>query len=141
MEDVAVKQAQPAELAQAQLVAYNARDMEAFLACYSDDVKMYAYPDTLIGEGKEAMRTRYSKRFADPALFAYVAERTVMGEIVFDRELVRAHLLQEGVESVGVFQVMAIYKVSEGKIREVRFAFGSQQPGAELPPEAQAPAF
>lgn len=123
------------QLAQAQLDAYNAHDMEAFLACYADDVKIYSYPDTLICEGREAMRTRYTTRFSDPYTFAYVQKRTAMGNTVLDHEFVRANLAL----GVGVLQVMAIYQIEGGKIAEVRFIQGAQEVGGTLPEGSGAP--
>ncbi len=122
-------------LAQAQLDAYNARDMDAFVACYAKDVKVYSYPDTLMFEGHEAMRARYTTRFEDPLLYAYVAKRTVMGKTVLDHEYVRASLPL----GPGVLQVMAIYQIEDGKIAEVRFIYGAQEVGGQLPEGSGAP--
>ena len=43
----------PESLDNQQLVAYNARDIDAFLSPYSDDVELYAFPDKLIGKGNK----------------------------------------------------------------------------------------
>ena len=119
-----------AELAQAQLDAYNARDIEAFLACYCDDVKIYNYPDELVLQGQEAMRTRYSARFADPDLYAHVVNRIVQDDCAIDHEVIRVNLPG----GLGVMHAIAIYRVQHGKIAEVRFIQGAKEVGASLPP-------
>ena len=50
-------------IVQRNLDAYNARDIDAFMKDYADDVKLYAYPNTLQTEGKEAMRKGYKDWF------------------------------------------------------------------------------
>ena len=40
-------------MAQRQLIAYNIRNIEAFLEPYADDVEIYLYPDKLLMKGKE----------------------------------------------------------------------------------------
>lgn len=50
----------PLALVQRQLNAYNARNLEAFLEPYSDDVELYQFPDKLISKGKEDMRKGYA---------------------------------------------------------------------------------
>ena len=55
----------PTDMAQRQLDAYNARDIEAFLACYAPDVEVRDFPSgALTMEGREAMRARYGDMFA-----------------------------------------------------------------------------
>ncbi|MBI3229151.1 MAG: nuclear transport factor 2 family protein [Burkholderiales bacterium] len=132
----ATPQTVAADLAQAQLDAYNARDIEGFLACYADDVKIYAYPDTLMCEGKEAMRSRYAGRFSDPNMYAYVAHRTTMGNTVLDHEYVRTTVPL----GLAVLQVMAVYQIEGGKIAEVRFIYGPQEVGGQMPDGSGAPA-
>jgi len=78
----------PEELAQRQLVAYNSRNLEAFLAVYSDSIKLYNFPGTLILEGKDSMRERYATRFESPNLYAEIVYRSVMGDYIFDHERV-----------------------------------------------------
>lgn len=51
----------PEELTQQQLLAYNARDLEAFIIPYPEDIKAYNFPNNLLFKGKEAMRKAISK--------------------------------------------------------------------------------
>ena len=103
-------------LAEEQLIAYNQRDIEAFLAPYSDNIKAYQYPNTLIFEGKDKMREIYGKMFdARPDLHCNLLNRTNLGNIVIDHEEVT---LEAGKDP---FYAIAIYKIEKNKIVEVRF--------------------
>jgi len=114
-EDKAAIEATGLQLAQTQLDAYNQRDLEAFLAPYADDIRIYRYPNTLIAEGKEAMRRMYAQMFERyPNLQCQLISRMVMGDTVIDREKV---YLDEG----EYMHAIAIYKVGGDRIKEVRF--------------------
>ena len=94
---------QPVE---AQFAAYNAHDLDAFLACFAPDFKGYRMPtETPSLVGKEALRAFYAEhRFNNPLLKAELLSRTVMGNKVFDHELIYG-LSPEPIESVAVFEV------------------------------------
>ena len=70
----------PADIVQRQLNAYNARDIDAFLATYHPDARLYGFPDTLQTPGHEAMRRTYESLFRElPDLHAHVPRRIVVG--------------------------------------------------------------
>ncbi|MGE0587251.1 MAG: amidohydrolase family protein [Cyclobacteriaceae bacterium] len=103
------------ELAQRQLVAYNARDLDGFMAVYSDNVQLYNFPNDLLLEGKDEMRKRYVNRFeGSPNLYANVVNRAVMGDYVIDHEKV------SGLPN-GEVQATVIYHVSDHEIDKVWF--------------------
>ena len=77
---------------QAQLEAYNAHDIDAFLATYSEDAQLFELPDRLLMRGTAQLRERYAKTFADPRLHAEIVERIVLGNTVVDHERVRLTL-------------------------------------------------
>jgi hypothetical protein len=104
------------ELARRQLEAYNRRDIDAFAACYADDVEVR---DLATGEvkmsGIAALRERYGAMFAaTPDLRAAVDRRIVCGEFAFDHET--------GQKGGVPFEVLAIYHAKAGKIAKVWFA-------------------
>ncbi|WP_299334517.1 nuclear transport factor 2 family protein [uncultured Psychroserpens sp.] len=101
-------------IVQRNLDAYNARDIDAFMKDYADDVKLYAYPNTLQTDGKDAMRKGYKDWFDRvPDLRAYIKKRIVIGNKVIDEEQVTAN--------GQVFNAVAIYEVENGKILKVTF--------------------
>lgn len=99
-----------------QLAAYNRRDLEAFLNTYSDDIKIYSFPNKLSGEGKEYMTKVYGKFFKEtPNLHCEIVNRTVLSNTIIDHEKVTG--LGEGAS----MEAIAIYKVKDNKIYEVYF--------------------
>lgn len=110
----------PAELAQAQLDAYNRRDLEAFLLPYDDSVAVYSFPNQLQYRGKAQMRRVYGEMFQTlPELHCSLVNRMVMGNTVIDQESVVFRKGQQPLEAI------AIYKIKAGKIVEVFFVFGN----------------
>ncbi|MFA0964433.1 amidohydrolase family protein [Roseivirga sp. BDSF3-8] len=105
----------PEDLAQEQLNAYNAGDIDAFLAPYSDSVEIYMFPDQLVSKGKEVMRQRYGQMFEQlPELHCKLTDRVVLGNTVIDKEYVT------GVPN-GPVEAIAIYKIENGRIARVYF--------------------
>jgi hypothetical protein len=106
----------------AQLNAYNARDIDAFMATYSDDVELYDFPANLRLKGKPAMRTRYTQTFGDPTLHATISKRIAMDNTVIDHE----HVRRQFPEGAGTLNAVAIYEVRDGKIAKVTFIMGAR---------------
>ena len=105
----------PEMLAQRQLNGYNSRNIDAFLEPYAEDVKLYRFPDILMDEGKEAMRTGYAEMFEKtPGLHCVLENRIVNGNTIIDHELVYGF----GKDAV---KAIAIYKIEKGKIAKVYF--------------------
>ena len=105
----------PEQLAQQQLNAYNARNIDAFLEPYSEDVKIYSFPNQLQSEGKDAMRKGYARMFENtPDLHCELVNRMVNGNTVIDQELVTGF-------PNGPLKAIAIYKIKNHKITEVYF--------------------
>jgi len=104
----------PQMLVQQQLDAYNSKNLEAFLANYSEDIKLYNFPNTLISEGKTAMRDSYSSMFASiDDLYAEIENRSIIGNKVIDKEKVT-------VNGKTIYTV-AIYEIENGLIKSVTF--------------------
>jgi len=103
-------------LAQEQLDAYNKRDIEAFLKPYSENVKVYAFPDRLLYEGKAKMREEYASMFNRlPDLHCKLVNRIVLNNKVIDHEEVVVMKSQPKIYAI------AVYTITDGKISEVRF--------------------
>jgi len=105
----------PEALAQRQLDAYNARDLEAFCAPYSDEVQIVGLDGKEQARGKEAFKARYRDRFQkSTTLHCQLVKRMVVGNYVLDEEAIT------GTDGDPVHAV-AIYEVKNGKIAVVRF--------------------
>jgi hypothetical protein len=103
-------------LAQEQLDAYNNRDIEAFVAPYSEDVKVFNFPNEFLYEGKDQLYGLYGRMFSrTPDLHCKLVNRMVMGNTVIDQEEVTIRKEDPPMRAI------AIYKIKEGKIAEVYF--------------------
>jgi hypothetical protein len=118
----------PEAVVQQQLDAYNARDVDAFLATYEDNAALFGFPATSIFSGKEEMRKRSISLFNDTILHCVVDKRIVMENIVIDHERVRVTLP----EGPAVMEAIAIYEVHDGKIAKVTFISGKKTQGEKL---------
>ena len=106
----------PIELAQAQLDAYNAQDLERFLACYAEDVVVTDFNGAVSSTGLVALRKRYAELFAaHPKNHARLVNRIVVGHTVIDHEDVRRS------PDAAAFQVAAIYTIKDANIARVDF--------------------
>jgi hypothetical protein len=110
----------PAAFAQRQLDAYNARNLECFVAEYTDDVVVYRLPETApFLVGKSALAEHYRKnRFNLPGLHAELVNRMTFGNKVIDQERVL------GVKEQPM-EVAAIFEVTPAGISKVWFVSGS----------------
>ncbi|MFD2207730.1 nuclear transport factor 2 family protein [Kiloniella antarctica] len=106
----------PVQVVENQLIAYNNHDIEAFCACFSDDVKVELLIEgELLFEGMEAFRATYAERFSNPGLHAKLINRIAQGRVVIDEEEVT------GLPDFEVLYVVAIYEIEGGLIQKVRF--------------------
>jgi hypothetical protein len=107
----------PVMLVQQQLNAYNAHDLDAFLAPYAEDVEIYTLGGKLQIKGKEQMRKEYVFITRMPGLYCKLVNRIVMNNTVIDHEEIwfsnKPENLQYGA---------AIYVIEKGKISKVYFA-------------------
>lgn len=106
----------PVVLVQEQVNAYNARNIEAFLAPYTDSIAIYDQTSgKLLMQGKEQMRKRYAGIFEKATeLHCQVVNRIVMGNTVIDHERITG-MGEKPIEAV------AVYTIANGKIVKVSF--------------------
>ena len=104
----------PEAIVQRQLNAYNARDIEAFLDTYADDIQLYNFPDVLQTDGKAAMRESFLDFFENtPDLHCEIKNRITISNKVIDQEYITANGQN--------FTAVAIYETKYGKITKVTF--------------------
>jgi hypothetical protein len=104
-------------IVQRQLEAYNARDLERFLAEFADDVRVYRPPAAEPAiSGKQAFGEFYAReRFNRPTLHAELLNRMVLGNKIIDHERIT------GVRDEP-FEMAVAYQVVDGRIA-VMWAF------------------
>jgi len=104
------------DIAQAQLDAYNAQDLDAYCGFFTDDIVVADLNGAVTSEGIEAYRTRYAGAFAQfPQNKAELLNRMVVGQTVIDHEKVI-----RGPQGP-TFEVAAVYTFRDGKISRVDF--------------------
>ncbi len=109
-----VRKPSPAELADQQLLAYNAHNLEAFLAAYAEDVEVYDWKtNKLRMKGKDEMRKGYNFLNNPGKLYCNLLNRIVQGNLVIDHE--------EVLTDRGTFYAIAMYEIKNGKIAKVWF--------------------
>ncbi|MFD2365078.1 nuclear transport factor 2 family protein [Pseudoduganella sp. GCM10020061] len=108
---------------QAQLDAFNARDVDALLAAYAPDAEQFALHGARMAKGHDEMRARYLVRFAEPDLHARLLSRTVVGNIVTDTEIITRNFP----EGLGTIEMLCVYEVIDGRIQRASFATGEQR--------------
>jgi len=104
----------------AQLDAYNAKDIEAFMACWAKDAEIYSHPDTLLAKGHDDIKARHVVRFEEPDLHGRLIRRLCLGDRVVDMECVTRNFP----EGIGFLDVVAIYEVTDKTISKAWFVSG-----------------
>jgi hypothetical protein len=104
----------------AQLAAYNARDIDGFMAAWRDDAQFFEHPDRLVANGAAKIRARHIIRFKEPDLHGRLIARMSVGNLVVDREVVARNFPQ----GRGRVDVIAIYEVEGDKIARAWFKLG-----------------
>lgn len=100
-----------------QLLAYNARDIETFLSCYTEGCVVEDGNGNRLMTGHREMRTRYEALFTDsPRLHADIVHRSRIGRYVVDEENISGRIPE-------VRRAIAIYRIdaNSGLIEHVRF--------------------
>jgi hypothetical protein len=95
--------------------AYNERDLERFVACYSRDCVIEDARGTLVARGREQLRARFEHVFdASPDLRCEIVHRARVGEYVVDEERITGRV---GGDQHGV----VVSHVRDGVIDHQRF--------------------
>ena len=121
----------PLAVVQAQLDAYNAKDIDALLATYAPDAEQYVLHGERLAQGHAQMRERFLARFAEPDLYARLLSRTVVGAMVVDSELITRNFP----EGQGTLEMLCVYEVVNGRIQRASFATGAKRLGPSALPE------
>jgi hypothetical protein len=104
----------PEIIVQRQLDAYNAKDINAFLNLFAEDVKIYSLSGELRTDGIEKMRISYTDYFESPVdLNCKLKNRIVIGNKVIDEEYITSNGY--------TYSAVGIYEVENGKIAKATF--------------------
>ena len=103
---------------QAQVDAFNRRDVDAFMAHYAPNAIHFGFPSDTTFAGAARIRAHYAELFSDPdasRLHATVRKRMVQGRYVIDEEYI------VGLPADDPHVSVIIYEVVGGLIRNVWF--------------------
>lgn len=104
----------PLDIVNARLEAHNRHDLSDFLATYSDDIRIYTYPEHQLGNtGKAHLANIFGPLFSNKSVHTTVHHQLVNGDYVVNHETV----VREGKTTVYI----SIYEVQAGLIKSVRF--------------------
>ncbi len=103
----------PLEIVNKRMDFYNQHNFVDFIKLYADDVKIYTYPDKLLGTGKENITSIFKPKFAAKSIQVEIAGQMSNGNHVINHEIVT----EDGVET----KYVSIYEVKDGSIKSVRF--------------------
>lgn len=108
------------DLAARQLAAYNAADLDAFCACFAEDVEVLGEDGAVQKRGMAEFRAGYSAMFAAHAdVRATVSARLVLEPHVVEHEQWSRVRKSDGAALGG--EVLVRYTAHAGKIRWVQF--------------------
>ena len=101
-----------ADVVDRQVEAYNAADLDGFLACYAADVVIRSGEGVVLNDGLDAMRAAYGDWFGSlPGLHAEIVTRVERGSWVVDEE----HVTADGLDVLA----LVAYRVRGGLIDQV----------------------
>ncbi len=108
-----VAEPSPDKIVQKQVESFNARDLDAFANCYTNNVLVTNYPSDTITVGRQQMKAGYKSFYEKtPNVEVKVSNRITIGATVIDHEVVTI----DGRQNLQV----AIYEV-DGLIKSMRF--------------------
>lgn len=92
---------------------YNRHDFDEFIKLYADDVKIYTYPEKLLGTGTDNITSIFKPKFSDKSIQVVIISQMNNGDHVINHEIVT----EDGVDT----KYVSIYEVEDGLIRSVKF--------------------
>jgi hypothetical protein len=92
---------------------YNSHNIVEFLKLYAEDVKIYTYPDKLLGSGTANIASIFKPKFANKAIQVDIISQMNNGNHVINHEIVT----EKGIDT----KYISIYEVANGLIRSVKF--------------------
>ncbi len=113
----------PIHIVQAQLDAYNSKDIDALMRTYAPDAEQFTLHGECLAKGYEQLRSRFLLRFEEPDLYARLLSRVVVGNIVTDLELITRNFS----EGLGSIEMLCIYEIRDGHIQRASFAVGEKR--------------
>ena len=103
----------PLEIVNKRMDFYNQHNFVDFIKLYADDVKIYTYPEKLLGTGTENISSIFKPKFESKSIQVEIVSQMNNGKHVINHEIVT----EDGIET----KYISIYEVKDGLISSVRF--------------------
>jgi hypothetical protein len=101
--------ADPEQVFRAQVAAFNARDLDAFLATYAPDTELHGLLPDRVVRGHDEMREIYRERFAQSPLHCEIPALSVHAD-----RWVAAH--ERVTSPAGTVELVGVFEVADGRI-------------------------
>ena len=111
----------PDQVVQRQLDAYNAKDLDAWLATYASTAEQFLLHGERLARGRGELRARMQIRFTEPNLHAKLLTRITMGNVVVDHERITRNFP----EGLGHVEMLCVYEVVGEVISKATFSLGT----------------
>jgi hypothetical protein len=103
----------PLEVVNKRMSLYNEHNFEDFIKLYKEDVKIYTYPDKLLGIGTENITSIFKPKFTSKSIKVDIVSQMTNGNHVINHEIVT--------ENGKKTKYISIYEIKDGLIASVRF--------------------
>ncbi|MGV0986128.1 MAG: nuclear transport factor 2 family protein [Limnohabitans sp.] len=114
----------PEVVVQRQLDAYNAKNIDAWLATYAANAEQFELGGGSLAVGHAAIRARTESRFAEEHLHARLIRREVFASVVVDHEDVTRTIDGQPMN----MELVCVYVVENGLIQSASFSMGPLVP-------------
>ncbi|MEE9363811.1 MAG: nuclear transport factor 2 family protein [Cellulophaga sp.] len=92
---------------------YNLHDFEKFIQLYNNDIKIYTYPNKLLGTGTDNITSIFEPKFTSKSIQVQIVSQINNGNYVINQEIVT----ENGIDT----KYVSIYEVENGLIKSVKF--------------------
>ena len=103
----------PLEIVNKRMNFYNEHDFKGFIKLYDDNVKIYTYPNKLLGKGADNISSIFKPKFTAKSIKVEIVNQMTNGNHVINHETVT----ENGIKT----KYISIYEVKNGLIMSVRF--------------------
>ena len=103
----------PLQIVNSRMELYNQHNFEEFIKLYALDIKVYTYPDKLLGDGIDNIISIFKPKFAAKSVSVQILDQIENGSHVINHEIVT----ENGMKT----KYVSIYHISNGFIKSVRF--------------------
>ena len=103
----------PMEVVNKRMEFYNLHNFSEFIQLYEDDVKIYTYPDKLLGTGTDNITSIFKPKFTSKSIQVQIMSQMNNGDYVINHEIVT--------ENGNKTKYVSIYEVKDGLIKSVKF--------------------